>query len=63
MNKYDCDYFLTLDYNYDSLYNYNKIKIVKNRYKKTDDEILEEIDIKVIETFMRKKKLENILKN
>lgn len=56
------DYFLTLDYSYEDAMMGNKIKIQKNRYRKTDEEILEEMDFKVVEAFVRRKKLEKIAK-
>lgn len=63
MKEENIDYFYTLECNYDDVYkNGGQIKIRKNRYKKTDEEILEGMDFKVVEAFVRKKKLEKITK-
>lgn len=60
-NKYE-DFFYTLNHDYYDYKNGSKISIQKNRYKKTDEEILEDMDFKVIEAFVRRKKMERINK-
>lgn len=57
---YDIFYTLNCDYNYYK--NDGKITVQKNRYKKTDEEILEDMDLKVVEAFVRRKKMEKINK-